>query len=401
MDLVIAVLQLAAVVNVRQTDAASRRLAATSEEHPARWVAAVIRQELALYSIPEMDTVASRDRAPEVEQTRIAGPRRIMEFHALSRIQHPDADTIPICRRFGTAREVATRLAAVFDIHPEQDGPRRSPAILDSPIAHTGEHNLVRWSATRLRSGDPVTRIAHVVRRNAGTIQAAGIQIHSQARAIQRVEEPGVEVTFHSTIVPDMRPAAMDADIANNVFNQPSSGLEQHVIEVGALIRLSLLVRAVRGPVAVRRADLATVRDVLGVSRADLRNAWLSRIAKQILSATTGHSAEHLLNHCAGNFSTARGGVSNGDVVRRAGADIGRRRIHFCANHYRVVRGWRARQIRHTAQQVRCRSSRRQQYVGYRRTAECFVVERSRQRQIRQIVDDYPEANGVITGGYR
>ena len=116
MDLVIAVLHLAAVVNVGQTDGATGRLTATAEEHRAG-SAAVVREELRFDAVPEMDAVTSGNGTPEVEQTSVRATT--VEFCAFCRRQHPDADTIPICRGFGAARMIATRLAAVFDIHAE------------------------------------------------------------------------------------------------------------------------------------------------------------------------------------------------------------------------------------------------------------------------------------------
>src|SRR5437870_3834399 len=119
MDLVIAVLHLAAVVNIRQTDGTTRRLTATAEEHRARRArtGAVVREELRLDTVPEVDAVTSRNGTPEVQQTCVWAST--VEFCAFRRRQHPDADTIPISRRFGSARMITTWLAAVFDIHAE------------------------------------------------------------------------------------------------------------------------------------------------------------------------------------------------------------------------------------------------------------------------------------------
>src|SRR6266404_1954967 len=123
MDLVIAVLELTTVINVRQTDGAAARLTATAEEHRTGR-AAVVREELGFYAVPEVDTVTSGNGTPEVEETCVW--TRTVEFGAFRGRQHPDADTIPISRSFGSARLIATRLAAVFDVHAEQHGPRSS-----------------------------------------------------------------------------------------------------------------------------------------------------------------------------------------------------------------------------------------------------------------------------------
>src|SRR6266404_10009454 len=128
-----------------------------------------------------------------------------------------------------------------------------------------------------------------------------------------------------------MRPAAMDTDIADDIVHQ-----ERLVQYVAA----TPLVWAVGDGVAIRRADLAAMSYVARIRRADLDGVRLGIVV--ILTTATRDSATER-DHCACYFSTAGGGVSDGDVVRRADADVGRRGVHFRANHYRVVRGRRAR----------------------------------------------------------
>src|SRR5207248_7806292 len=97
MNLVIAVQQLAAVINVRQTDAASPSLAATAEEHTASTsISTGVIEELRLYSVPEFDAVTSGNGTPEVEQTSVRTNAKAVELCAFLRRQHPDADTITI-----------------------------------------------------------------------------------------------------------------------------------------------------------------------------------------------------------------------------------------------------------------------------------------------------------------
>src|SRR5882724_2655294 len=176
MDLMIAVLQLTTVINVRQTDGAAARLTATAEEHRTGRTAVVL-EELRFYAVAEVDTVTSGNGTPEVEQTGVW--TRTVQLCAFLRRQHPDADTIPISRSFGPARMITTRLAAVFDVHAEQHGPRSSAAIRISPVTDAGEDDLVGRRTTRLRSGDLVARIAapRNCRGVAEGIEATGIEV--------------------------------------------------------------------------------------------------------------------------------------------------------------------------------------------------------------------------------
>src|SRR6266850_1698476 len=257
MDLMIAVLHLTTVIDVRQTDVATRRLTTTTEEHRAGR-AAVILLERGDYAVPLVDAIASGNGTPEVEQARVnACTRLAVECSAFLRRQHPDTDTIPIRRGFGSARMITARLAAVFDVHAEQDRPRSSAAIRIGPVTDTGEDDLVGRCFAWLRSGDTVARIAAPRHRRgvAELIEASsGIEVHAQAGAIQRVIEPGMEVTFQATLdVPDMCPAAMDADIADDIIHQERLG--QQVV-AGALVW------TIRDGIAIRGADLAAVSDV-------------------------------------------------------------------------------------------------------------------------------------------
>src|SRR5882672_494480 len=95
-----------------------------------------------------------------------------------------------------------------------------------------------------------------------------------------------MEVAFQATLdVADVRPAAMDADVANNVVHDQS--LVQHVVS-GARQGCAL-VRAVGNGIAIRRADLAAVSYVARIRRADLDGVGLGIVV--ILTTTARDSA--------------------------------------------------------------------------------------------------------------
>src|SRR5262245_45665882 len=105
MDLMIAVLHLAAVINVRLAHWA------TARERKRPGAAAGVLQVSRKHAIAILQTVAGRDAIAEVEQT-IA-----MQTGTFGIGQHPDTDAVPIGRIFCSARMEATRLAAIFNIH--------------------------------------------------------------------------------------------------------------------------------------------------------------------------------------------------------------------------------------------------------------------------------------------
>src|SRR5258708_29965225 len=277
MDLVIAVQQLAAIINIR----APHRATAGEGDRAGRTfagagvTAAGVR---AAHAVLERNPVAGRDAIPEVDQVRI-GARGTIQLGEFRRCQHPDADAIavryavrfPIC----SLRVIVAGLAAVLDVNTEQDSPRCSATLLALPIAHTGEGDLVRGRFAWLRSGRAIARIADAVDHRSWAILTTRAQVRVQARAVERVKEPGMEVALvriSRVAVPNMRPATMDARIAQEVVGQ--AGVNHTNL------------------VAHWRANLAAMRHVTDISRAHKR---------RVLSATTGHPANgrsHAANQC-------------------------------------------------------------------------------------------------------
>src|SRR5439155_24186143 len=211
MNLMVAVLERAAVVNVRL----AHRATAREGDDAGRAAEALITVAVigSANAILHVDVVASGDAVTEVEQA----VGRIIQARFLSIGQHPDADAVAVRRRFLAARLEATGFAAVFDVHAEQDSPRFAAAAGAIPVTDTGEHDLIGGRAARFGSRDPVARIAEAVHDDAFVIYAVG-EVGAEARAIERIEVTGMEVTFQTALfVPDMRPATMDARIAQDI----------------------------------------------------------------------------------------------------------------------------------------------------------------------------------------
>src|SRR5438552_334044 len=177
-------------------------------------------------------------------------------------------------------------LAPIFDVHPEQHSPGYATTLLTLPVAHAREGDLVGRRASRFRSRQPVSRIAHTVNHRPGAVVAIGVDVRGQARAIQSVEEASMEVAFPAALlVAHMRPAAMDARIAQEVVGQTR-------VDDAYLV-------------AHRRADLAAVRHIPRIGRANLT------AVVQVLTATAGHTAD-----CRGNTKERRAALRAGRDVR-------------------------------------------------------------------------------------
>src|SRR5438876_11859337 len=122
MDLMVAVLQLAAIVNVRLAHwATAREGDGAGRAAEALITVAVIGSANAILHV---DAVASGDAVTEVEQPI----SRIVQASQFGVGQHPDADAVAVRRRFLAARLEATGFAAVFDVHAEQDRARFAAA---------------------------------------------------------------------------------------------------------------------------------------------------------------------------------------------------------------------------------------------------------------------------------
>src|SRR5437667_3596788 len=274
MNLMIAVLHLTAVVNIRQTHRATARerdcaRVAVRPRRAGIGAAASIRITIAIVAVVigavlEVNPVTGRDAVAEVEQERIRTPA--IQLGQLGGIQHPDADAIAVCRRLGPARMIPARLAAVFDVHPEQAGARFAITVGARPVAYAGEDNLVGRRTARLRSRNAVTRIAHAVHNSPWRVLTIAVQVRLQAGAIQRVIVASVEVAFQAALgMAHMSPAAMDAGVAQLIGSSHQA--------VG---------------VTDRRADLAAVSDVTHVIRTHIRPTGAVGV---VLPATAGYTA--------------------------------------------------------------------------------------------------------------
>lgn len=159
---------------------------------------------------------------------------------------------------------VVTWFTAIFNIHAEQAGSWLTATLLTLPVAYTREGDLVGRRAPRLRSRQPVSRIALPIGHRPGIPVTIRVKVRAQARAIQCVEVARVEVAFPaSLLVAHMCPAAVDAWVANDIVQRDRADF-----------------------VADRRADLAAVRHIASVGRTDLA------AVVEVLTATAGHTAD-------------------------------------------------------------------------------------------------------------
>ena len=126
-----------------------------------------------------------------------------------------------------------TRLAAVFNVNPEQASAGFATAIRTSPIANTSEGNLVCRRLARQRTSAAIS--ANTVNHCFRPILARlGVEVRVQASAIQRIEEASMEVTFQTALdVPDVRPPAVDAGLPRKKLGKFVS-IEQTLLPTGA-----------------------------------------------------------------------------------------------------------------------------------------------------------------------
>lgn len=114
-----------------------------------------------------------------------AGHRRAQCFHRRSirraGTDEPHPHAIAIRRSLATARMRTTWLAAIFQIHTEHDGLWGPPTVAHGVVAHTREADLVRWRTARLRPADPVARVAESV------LLAGGRRVLTRVAAIRRM----------------------------------------------------------------------------------------------------------------------------------------------------------------------------------------------------------------------
>src|SRR6266576_795663 len=178
MDLLVAVFECAAVVNVRLAHRASASEGDRSgrTEAGAFLTAAVIGSA---HAILDIDSVARRDAIAEVQKPI----RWIVQPRQFGRGQDPDADAITVCGRT-SARLEATWFVAVFDVHAEQAGSRLSGPAGADPVADARERDLVSRRAPRLWSGIFVTGIANAIGDDTVIIEAVYLQIRAQTGTI-------------------------------------------------------------------------------------------------------------------------------------------------------------------------------------------------------------------------
>src|ERR1043166_846914 len=246
MDLVIAAIELAAVIDIRGIAVEGR---AERSGHRAWGDDAVFQASVG--------RGASDRHAHRVGRGRGA---------SRARSELEDADTITIRRQsLVTLGTGAAGFAMVFDVHAEGDGQRSAAAIGHGVITDTREADLVRGSAARLRTAIPVARIAETADNRAGT--GVGIARASEASAFQAVKMTSMEVAVQAgPEVADMFPFTFDTGRAR--------------IPLG------------RG--AHRRADLAAMGDILSNQRIGARihvRDLAIALADLVLLATTGYAA--------------------------------------------------------------------------------------------------------------
>src|SRR5438552_984870 len=180
MDLMVATLQLAAVIKVRSAHAEGGGAIGN------------------IRSVSNAEAVASRDRIAETYKISIRSAA--IELGQLNIRQHPNADAIPVWRRCASPGMAAARLATVFDIHAEQDRPRLSPSARIDPIPHARKGDLVGGRPTRLGPSAGVGWIADSVQNRACAINPARPEVGVQAGANQSVKETGMEISIRSRV---------------------------------------------------------------------------------------------------------------------------------------------------------------------------------------------------------
>ena len=154
MDLLVAVIQRAAVVDVRWP-AADVRVGQSPGRH-SRWTTGADRLD--------ERAVIRRNAPPEVGRYR-AGIRVLL--HRDARI--PSLEAIHISRLFGAARVETTWLAPVFDIDAEHKPAQRLVLATVTTrgrleYSQTREDDRIRWGRTRFRSADlMIRRVAQAV----------------------------------------------------------------------------------------------------------------------------------------------------------------------------------------------------------------------------------------------
>ena len=248
MDLLVAVIQRAAVVDVGWL-AADVRVRQRPRLHAGASTGADRLDEGA---------VIRRNASPEVGRYR-AGIRVLLDRDA----RIPSLEAIHISRLFGAARVQTTWLAPVFDIDAE-DNPFRTLAASTAvgPLRHpanTGEDNSIGWRWSRFRAASAVVWIADDVlltRRGecamCADFRSAATEASAEERVIVALRRLRVEVNVDlvnrialTVVMTMVRPLTADARIAQRV---------------GVAI-----------PVAEWSARLTTMSDLLDRNRAAIR----------------------------------------------------------------------------------------------------------------------------------
>ena len=165
MNLMIAVQQFAAVIDIRSADRASTR-----ERNRAGCTFACASVTAAgigpaQSTVLVIDAVASRDAIPEVEEVRVRASA--IKLRLLEIRQYPDADAIAVRypARLVTQIQhmIIPRLTSILDVHTEQARARFPTTFFAGPVAHTGEGDLIGGRPAWFRSGEPITRVADSV----------------------------------------------------------------------------------------------------------------------------------------------------------------------------------------------------------------------------------------------
>src|SRR6185369_17095366 len=185
MDLVIAAIQFAAVIDTRH-DAVECRVERGGHAVRSRRVGGAVAQ-------PGVGGGAGDGHAD--------GDVRIVVFVATER---KDTDAIAVGRQpFGALRTGTAWFAVVFDIDAEGDAVRSASAVaavIGGVSAHAGEADLVGRGFARFRTAITITLIAEgVVFARAGRARTrVRVAEASQAGALQAVEAAGVEVAIQA-----------------------------------------------------------------------------------------------------------------------------------------------------------------------------------------------------------
>jgi hypothetical protein len=151
MDLMIAMQQFATVINVRQTHWATARECdrpGSCSTFRAGIGAAACILIIAANTVQVIDTIASRDTIPEVQEILIiTGRASALELLQFIIGEHPDTDPIairdPVFLLVGSQRMRITRFPAIFNINAEQGGSALTASVRTSPIANASEHDLI------------------------------------------------------------------------------------------------------------------------------------------------------------------------------------------------------------------------------------------------------------------